>query len=127
MQRHQLSDRKSARPAHRSARRGAARTPGGFLDSFDGRVLIAADSPGRREVLQEMLRAPHTGVTAVADWASFAGGEARLALTVAPDVGGLQLLSPRIAVLSESQLFGARASQERPAATLSLGSAGDPA
>ena len=27
-----------------------------FLNEFDGRVLIAADSPGRREVLQEMLR-----------------------------------------------------------------------
>ena len=84
-----------------------------FLNSFDGRVLIAADSPGRREVLQDMLRPHTTAVTAVADWASFAGGEARLALTVAPDVGGLQLQSPRIAVLSESQLFGARVSQER--------------
>src|SRR5215467_8726865 len=28
-----------------------------FLKAFDGRVLIAADSAGRREVLQEMLRA----------------------------------------------------------------------
>jgi len=27
-----------------------------FLNEFAGRVLIAADSPGRREVLQEMLR-----------------------------------------------------------------------
>ncbi|HEY4340843.1 MAG TPA: transcription-repair coupling factor [Steroidobacteraceae bacterium] len=84
-----------------------------FLNGFDGRVLIAADSPGRREVLQEMLRPHTTGVTVVPDWASFANGEARLALAVAPDVGGLQLQSPRIAVLSESQLFGARASQER--------------
>jgi transcription-repair coupling factor (superfamily II helicase) len=85
----------------------------GFLDSFDGRVLIAADSPGRREVLQDMLRPHTTAVTAVPDWASFAAGDARLALTVAPDVGGLLLQTPRIAVLSESQLFGARASQER--------------
>ena len=84
-----------------------------FLDSFAGRVLIAADSPGRREVLQDMLRPHTTSVTAVADWATFAAGEAPLALTVAPDVGGLQLQTPRIAVLSESQLFGARASQER--------------
>ncbi len=84
-----------------------------FLSGFDGRVLIAADSPGRREVLQDMLKPHTTGVTAVADWAAFAEGEARLALTVAPDVGGLLLMTPRIAVLSESQLFGARASQER--------------
>ena len=84
-----------------------------FLSSFDGRVLITADSPGRREVLQDMLRPHATSVTAVPDWASFASGDARLALTVAADVGGLQLQSPRIALLSESQLFGARASQER--------------
>ncbi len=31
-----------------------------FLKDFDGRVLIAADSAGRREVLQEMLRATST-------------------------------------------------------------------
>ena len=84
-----------------------------FLAGFDGRVLIAADSPGRREVLQEMLRAHGTAVTAVPDWATFAAGAARLALTVAPDIGGLQIQNPRIAVLSESQLFGARANQER--------------
>ena len=84
-----------------------------FLAGFDGRVLITADSPGRREVLQDMLRPHTTSVTAVPDWATFAAGEARLALTVAPDIGGLQLQTPRVALLSESQLFGARASQER--------------
>jgi len=84
-----------------------------FLDSFDGRVLITADSPGRREVLQDMLRPHATAVTAVPDWATFAAGTARLALTVAPDISGLQLDTPRLAVLSEGQLFGARASQER--------------
>jgi transcription-repair coupling factor (superfamily II helicase) len=76
-------------------------------------VLIAADSPGRREVLQEMLRPHTTAVTAVPDWTSFAGGSMQLALTVAPEIGGLQLQMPRIALLSEAQLFGARASQER--------------
>ncbi len=35
-----------------------------FLQAFDGRVLIAADSAGRREVLQEMLRAYHHEVSA---------------------------------------------------------------
>ncbi len=84
-----------------------------FLANFNGRVLITADSAGRREVLQEMLRPHTTSVTAVPDWATFSAGEARLALTVAPDIRGLQLQTPRVAVLSEAQLFGARASQER--------------
>ena len=84
-----------------------------FLTDFQGRVLIAADSPGRREVLQEMLRANRHTVTPVQGWDEFTQGKARLALTVAPDLEGLTLTDPHIAVISEAQLFGARARQER--------------
>ncbi|HZQ34808.1 MAG TPA: CarD family transcriptional regulator, partial [Dehalococcoidia bacterium] len=84
-----------------------------FLNEFAGRVLIAAESPGRREVLQEMLRGHGHQLVAVPDWDSFASGQAPLALTVAPDLLGLTLTEPRIAVVSEAQLFGARARQER--------------
>ena len=84
-----------------------------FLEEFDGRVLIAADSPGRREVLQEMVRAHGHDITAVQGWDAFASGSVALALTVAPDLEGLTLTAPRIAVISEAQLFGARARQER--------------
>src|SRR5437016_2331384 len=84
-----------------------------FLEEFDGRVLIAADSPGRREVLQEMVRAHGHDITAVQGWDAFATGTAALALTVAPDLEGLTLTAPRIALISEAQLFGARARQER--------------
>ena len=84
-----------------------------FLRAFEGRVLLAADSPGRREVLQEMLRAHGHEVSSVESWEAFAGGAARLALTVAPDLEGLTLAAPPIAVISEAQLFGARARQER--------------
>ncbi|MGB6486025.1 MAG: transcription-repair coupling factor [Steroidobacteraceae bacterium] len=84
-----------------------------FLAEFDGRVLIAADSPGRREVLHDMLRGHGLGVETVPGWQEFAGGTAPLALTVAADLGGLTLTQPRIAIISEAQLFGARARQER--------------
>jgi transcription-repair coupling factor (superfamily II helicase) len=84
-----------------------------FLAQFDGRVLIAADSPGRREVLHDMLRGHGLAVDTVAGWEGFAGGTAPLALTVAADLGGLTLNEPRIAIISEAQLFGARARQER--------------
>jgi transcription-repair coupling factor (superfamily II helicase) len=84
-----------------------------FLKAFEGRVLIAADSAGRREVLQEMLRAYQHEVSQVPSWEAFTQGSARLALTVAPDLEGLTLKSPPIAVVSEAQLFGARARQER--------------
>jgi transcription-repair coupling factor (superfamily II helicase) len=84
-----------------------------FLGEFGGRVLITADSPGRREVLNEMLHARGHAVQLVADWNAFAAGSAMLALTVAADVSGLLLSQPWVALLSETQLFGARARQER--------------
>jgi transcription-repair coupling factor (superfamily II helicase) len=85
----------------------------GFISQFAGRVLLAADSAGRREVLHEMLRAENHRVTPVEGWHEFASGSAVLALTVAPDLEGLTLLEPPVAVVSEAQLFGARARQER--------------
>jgi transcription-repair coupling factor (superfamily II helicase) len=84
-----------------------------FLAQFDGRVLLAADSPGRREVLNEMLRGHGHSLDTVQGWEGFTGGSAPLALTVAADLGGLTLTQPRIAIISEAQLFGARARQER--------------
>jgi transcription-repair coupling factor (superfamily II helicase) len=84
-----------------------------FLRAFEGRVLLAADSPGRREVLHEMLRAHEHEVQSVDSWQGFAAGAARLALTVAPDLQGLTLTAPPIAVIAEAQLFGARARVER--------------
>lgn len=84
-----------------------------FLAEFPGRVLIAADSPGRREVLLQMFRGHGIEVAAVGGWHEFLASPARLALSLAPDLSGLVLREPPIAVLGESQLFGQRARQER--------------
>ena len=84
-----------------------------FLSDFAGRVLITSDSPGRREVLLAMLRAHGREVELVPGWEAFAAGAAPLCLTVAADVEGLELTRPPLAVLSEGQLFGARAPQGR--------------
>ncbi|HVP34460.1 MAG TPA: transcription-repair coupling factor [Steroidobacteraceae bacterium] len=84
-----------------------------FVREFHGRVLIAADSPGRREMLAEMLRAHGHEVATVPGWEAFAGAGARLALAIAPDIEGLTLTEPPIALIAEAQLFGARARQER--------------
>ena len=66
-----------------------------FLESFGGRVLIAADSPGRREVLQDMLRAHGSHRRGRAGLGRVRRTVRRaLALTVAPDLGGLTLHRP---------------------------------
>ena len=84
-----------------------------FLDQHPGRVLIVADSAGRREVISGLLSAHGRRPRAVADWAQFAAGDAALAITVAEDFEGLALGDPPLYLLSESALFGARARQER--------------
>jgi transcription-repair coupling factor (superfamily II helicase) len=84
-----------------------------FLDRHPGRVLIVADSAGRREVISSLLSAHGRSPRAVADWAQFAAGHAALAITVAEDLEGLALSDPPLFLLSESALFGARARQER--------------
>ena len=84
-----------------------------FLVHYPGRVLLAADSAGRREVLLEMLRATALTPAPVAGWHEFVAGDARFAITVAPEMAGLHVVQPPIAVLGEAQLFGQRARQER--------------
>jgi transcription-repair coupling factor (superfamily II helicase) len=84
-----------------------------FVQAFDGRVLLAADSAGRREVLLEMLRATGLTPAAAAGWHEFVDGDAHFSITVAPEMAGLNIVTPPIAVFGEAQLFGQRARQER--------------
>jgi transcription-repair coupling factor (superfamily II helicase) len=84
-----------------------------FLKAYPGRVLLAADSAGRREVLLEMLRTHALSPAAVAGWHEFVDSPVRFAITVAPEMAGLNIVTPPVAVLGESQLFGQRARQER--------------
>ncbi len=84
-----------------------------YLREFSGRVLLAADSPGRREVLQQMLRAHSIEATLVAGWREFLASDARLCLAIAPEMAGVAIREPPLAVLGEPQLFGVRARQER--------------
>jgi transcription-repair coupling factor (superfamily II helicase) len=84
-----------------------------FLADFKGRVLLTADSAGRREVLLEFLHQHDLHPRPVDGWPEFLASGAQLALTVAPDVGGLLLPATGIALIAEEQLFGERARQER--------------
>ncbi|MCG5515561.1 MULTISPECIES: transcription-repair coupling factor [unclassified Ectothiorhodospira] len=84
-----------------------------FLTDFPGRVLLMAESPGRREVLLDTLRPfgiiPHH----VDAWADFLASDASPAITIGPLQSGLCLPGGGIAVLTESELFGEKARQER--------------
>jgi len=82
-----------------------------FLGHYPGRVLIASDSPGRREALLEVLQAAALVPKVLADFTAFRTGRDRFAITVAPLEDGFALDDPRIAVLTERQLFPERATQ----------------
>ncbi len=85
-----------------------------FLDHYPGRVLIAADSPGRREALLEVLQAAELRPPVVQSLPAFLADDApRLAITVAPLDDGFALAEPPLAVLTERQLFPERAGQTR--------------
>jgi len=85
-----------------------------FLDHYPGRVLVAADSPGRREALLEVLQAAELRPPVVANLPAFLADDApRFAITVAPLDDGFALAEPPLAVLTERQLFPERAGQPR--------------
>ncbi|HKT41775.1 MAG TPA: transcription-repair coupling factor, partial [Rhodanobacteraceae bacterium] len=100
-------------------------------DHAERRVLIGADSAGRREALLEQFAAAGLRPTIVDAWQMFvgssvsaptasAGGEGekpavapKFAITVAPLDRGFMLAQPPIAVLTERELAGERARTER--------------
>jgi transcription-repair coupling factor (superfamily II helicase) len=84
-----------------------------FMASYPGRVLIAADSAGRREALLEVLAAAELRPEVLADFGVFVGTGDRFAIAVAPLDNGFALDDPQIVVLTERQLFPERASQPR--------------
>ncbi|MDQ2694500.1 MAG: transcription-repair coupling factor, partial [Pseudomonadota bacterium] len=101
-----------ALPLHPRAEDPAAALHG-FLAAFPGRVLLAAESAGHREVLAETLEKQGIRPAPCADWGAFVGGGQRLALTVAALEQGLVLEEPPLAVIVEAQLFGDRPRQAR--------------
>ena len=78
-----------------------------FVAEFAGRIMFAADTTGRREVLAETLQAFALRPQRFESWAGFLTSGARLGLTVLPVEQGF-VAGADVAVLTESQLFGGR-------------------
>ena len=78
-----------------------------FVDGFDGRILFAADTAGRREVLRTTLAAFEIKPKTFDSFAAFHGEGRRLGLAVLPIDEGF-VIPGELALLTESQLFGGR-------------------
>jgi transcription-repair coupling factor (superfamily II helicase) len=83
------------------------------LEASPARVLLAAESAGRRELLLDLLRGRGVQPKIFDGFAAFLGSDLELGITVSAAASGLNLETPALEILTESQLFGDRARQER--------------
>ncbi|MEW7983398.1 MAG: transcription-repair coupling factor [gamma proteobacterium symbiont of Phacoides pectinatus] len=91
----------------------------GYIDGFAGRILLVADSAGRREQLRETLGGFGIRPVPVENWSEFLAADHPLCLAVAPIERGLWLEDDGIAVITETQLLGERVRQARRGRTAS--------
>ncbi len=83
-----------------------------FVEKFQGRILLVAETAGRREILLEMLGKYGLTPIIIMNWEEFITSKTKLCMTVAPLEHGL-LLENSLTVITETQLFGERVSQRR--------------
>jgi len=85
-----------------------------FISAFNGRVLLCAETTGRRETLLELLSKHALLKPQIFEsWQDFYTSNSKLGLTVAPLEHGLVLDEPKLALITETQLFGERVAQRR--------------
>lgn len=93
-----------------------------FLQEYTGRILFAAETPGRREILSELLRSHHIYPKLCETWQDFINAEEPVCLTVFEIENGLSLIEPELCVITEPQIYGQRAIQKRRRKSRSLDS-----
>ncbi len=77
------------------------------------KVLLVAESAGRRESLLELLRQHQLPIDSIDGWQAFLNDDIQRAITVAPLERGLVSPADGVAVVTEAQLFGQRVMQSR--------------
>ncbi|MDP1536521.1 MAG: transcription-repair coupling factor, partial [Burkholderiales bacterium] len=82
-----------------------------FLEVFDGRVLVLAESLGRRETMLEYFAEYDLRPAQVADYAQFTAGSERFVLSVAPLHTGFIQNELRVALVTENELYASQVRQ----------------
>jgi transcription-repair coupling factor (superfamily II helicase) len=83
------------------------------LGASGARILLAAESAGRRELILDLLRSRGVEPKLFESFAAFQASGLKLGIAVSPGAAGLTLQSPPLEILTETQLFADRARQER--------------
>ncbi len=79
-----------------------------FLQSYTGRVLLLADSLGRREIIAGYLREYGLAPAMCEDYASFLAGSEKFMLCVGPLQNGFILSDENTALLTETELYASQ-------------------
>jgi transcription-repair coupling factor (superfamily II helicase) len=82
-----------------------------FAETFKGRILVLAETPGRRETMLEYFTGHGIAPARSAGYAQVLASSERIALDVAPLHAGFVLADPPLAVITENELY---AQQARP-------------
>ncbi len=93
-------ERRAENPLHRLSQ---------FLDGYKGRVLLLADSPGRRETMHDFLAEYDVRPAPAASFDDFRTSPARLMLGVASLHTGFALADDSFAVITENELYATQA------------------
>lgn len=76
-----------------------------FQTTFEGRILLCAESLGRRETMLGFLQQNGLKAKSVSDWQGFLSAHEPLMITVAPLAYGFKLEDQNIGVITESDLY----------------------
>ena len=79
-----------------------------FLQDFDGRVLLLADSLGRREIMADYLHEYGLTPAVCQDYAEFLASKERFLFTVGSLHAGFVLPGEKIALVTETELYAAQ-------------------
>jgi transcription-repair coupling factor (superfamily II helicase) len=77
----------------------------GVLAMLDGRMLIVAESAGRRETMQQYFAEYGVRPSLVESFADFVDGDAKVALTASPLSAGFAWPNARLAFVTEAELY----------------------
>lgn len=84
-----------------------------FIEGFDGKILFVAETAGHREGLIDKLKSVKLSAKHLQSWPEFLESDESPCIVIAPMDHGLWLDSPAVAIITESQLSGAKAQQRR--------------
>jgi transcription-repair coupling factor (superfamily II helicase) len=79
-----------------------------FLQSFPGRVLLLADSLGRREIMADYLHEYGLSPALCENYAQFRTGKEKFMLSVAALQNGFILPDDKVALVTETELYAAQ-------------------